>query len=158
MKHSNFAEKKLYAWIQYVFHVAIYDIKNSCRKDRTSGRKSLNQSLNFLITFAVIVNHDFINLKIYHTITTTLLNFVVILVFMGQSTGLENSTYNILRALGKEADFLYSTVDTYIEDAKKDNRQNLVEIWNQMKRDKEKHLQMLREALEEEAKEEKLSK
>jgi hypothetical protein len=47
---------------------------------------------------------------------------------MGQSTRLENSTYNILRALGKEADFLYSTVDTYIEDAKKDNRQNLVEI------------------------------
>jgi hypothetical protein len=41
---ANSAEKKLYAWIQYVFHVAIYEIKNSCRKDRTSGRKSLNQS------------------------------------------------------------------------------------------------------------------
>ena len=34
----------------------------------------------------------------------------------------------------------------------------LVEIWSQMKRDKERHLQMLREALEKEAKEEKLSK
>ena len=77
---------------------------------------------------------------------------------MTESTRLENSTYNILRALGKEADFLYSTVDTYIEDARKDNRQNLVDIWNQMKRDKEKHLQMLREALEKEAKDEKLSK
>ena len=75
-----------------------------------------------------------------------------------ESTRLENSTYNILMALGKEADFLYSTVDTYIADAKKDNRQHLVEIWNQMKRDKEKHLQMLTEALEKEAKEEKLSK
>ncbi len=75
-----------------------------------------------------------------------------------ESTRLENSTYNILMALGKEADFLYSTVDTYIDDAKKDNRPHLVEIWNQMKRDKEKHLQMLREALEKEAKEEKLSK
>ena len=75
-----------------------------------------------------------------------------------ESTRLENSTYNILMALGKEADFLYSTLDTYIEDAKKDNRPHLVEIWNQMKRDKEKHLQMLREALEKEAKEEKLSK
>ena len=77
---------------------------------------------------------------------------------MSQTTKLENSTYNILIALGKEADFLYSTVDTYIEDAKKDNRKHLVEIRNQMKSDKEKHLQMLREALEKEAKEEKLSK
>ncbi|HYT01461.1 MAG TPA: hypothetical protein VEL70_01045 [Candidatus Acidoferrum sp.] len=77
---------------------------------------------------------------------------------MTETTRLENSTYNILRALGKEADFLYSTLDTYIEDAKKDNRPHLVDIWNQMKRDKEKHLQMLREALEKEAKEEKLSK
>lgn len=77
---------------------------------------------------------------------------------MTQATKIENSTYNILRALGREADFLYSTVDTYIEDAKKDNRQNLVEIWNEMKRDKEKHLQMLREALEKEAKEQKLNR
>jgi hypothetical protein len=73
-----------------------------------------------------------------------------------ESTRLENSTYNILMALGNEADFLYSTVDTYIEDAKKDNRQHLVELWNEMKRDKEKHLQMLRDALEKEAKEQKL--
>jgi hypothetical protein len=71
---------------------------------------------------------------------------------------MDNSTYNILRALGQEADFLYSTADTYIGDAKKDNRQHLVEIWNQMKRGKESHLQMLSEALEKEAKEEKLSK
>ena len=93
-----------------------------------------------------------------HHNTTTLLNFVVILSVMTQTTRLENSAYNILIALGREADFLYSTVDTYIEDAKKDNREYLVEIWNQMKRDKEKHLQMLREALEKEAKDEKLSK
>ena len=77
---------------------------------------------------------------------------------MGQTTRLENSTYNILIALGKEADFLYSTLETYIEDAKKDNRQQLVEIWTQMKRDKERHLQMLREALEKEAKEQKLNR
>ena len=77
---------------------------------------------------------------------------------MAETTRLDNSTYNILRALGQEADFLYSTVDTYIADAKNDNRPHLVEIWNKMKRDKEKHLQMLREALEKEAKEEKLSR
>jgi vacuolar-type H+-ATPase subunit H len=75
---------------------------------------------------------------------------------MSQTTRLDNSTYNILIALGKEADFLYSTVDTYIQDAKKDNRTHLVEIWNEMKKDKEKHLRMLREALEKEAKEQKL--
>ncbi|MDP9289354.1 MAG: hypothetical protein M3P08_14325 [Thermoproteota archaeon] len=76
---------------------------------------------------------------------------------MTQTKRLDNSTYNILVALGREADFLYSTVDTYIEDAKKDNRQHLVELWNEMKRDKEKHLQMLRDALEKEAKEQKLN-
>ena len=68
------------------------------------------------------------------------------------------STYNILRALGKEADFLYSTVDTYINDAKKDNRQQLIEIWNEMKSDKQRHLQMLRNVMEKEVREEKLSK
>ena len=69
----------------------------------------------------------------------------------------ELETYNILIAL-READFLYSTFDTNIEDAKKDNGQHLVDIWNEMKRDKEKHLQMLREALEKEAKEQKLNR
>jgi hypothetical protein len=73
-----------------------------------------------------------------------------------QTTRLENSTYNILIALGREAQFLYSTVDGCIEDARKDNRPHLVDMWNEMKRDKEKHLKMLREALEREAKEEKL--
>ena len=77
---------------------------------------------------------------------------------MTEQTRIENSTYNILRALGKEADFLYSTVDTYIEDARKDNRTQLVETWNEMKRDKGKHLRMLREALEKEAKEQRLNK
>ena len=64
----------------------------------------------------------------------------------------------MLASLFEDLDFLYSTLDTYIEDAKKDNREYLVEIWNQMKRDKEKHLQMLREALEKEAKEQKLDR
>ena len=77
---------------------------------------------------------------------------------MTETTRLDNSTYDILRALGKEADFLYSTVDTYVEEAKKESRQHLVEIWNQMKTDKQNHLQMLREALEKEAKEENLNK
>ena len=37
------------------------------------------------------------------------------------------------------------------------NNAELVGIWNEMKRDKEKHLRMLREALEKEAGEQKLS-
>jgi rubrerythrin len=74
-----------------------------------------------------------------------------------ETTKLENTTYNILAALGREADFLYSTIDTYINDAQKANRQDLVKMWNTIKQDREKHLQLLREALEKEAKQEKLS-
>ncbi len=74
-----------------------------------------------------------------------------------ENTRLENSTYNILMALGKEADFLYSTIDTYIQDAEKDGRGYLVELWNEMKKDKQKHLSMLRQALEKEAQEKKIS-
>ena len=72
------------------------------------------------------------------------------------TTKLENSTYNILSALGKEAQFLYSTVDTYISDAEKDDRPYLKDIWMTMKQESQRHVQMLREALEKEAKEEKL--
>jgi hypothetical protein len=74
-----------------------------------------------------------------------------------ENTKLENSTYNILMALGKEADFLYSTIDTYIQDAENDRREYLVELWLEMKKDKQKHLRMLRQALEKEAEEKKIS-
>ena len=73
------------------------------------------------------------------------------------STKLANSIYNILSAMGRDADFLYSTVDRYIEDAQKDGRTNLIEIWKEIKQDKQKHLTKLRDCLEKEAKEEKLS-
>jgi rubrerythrin len=73
-----------------------------------------------------------------------------------ETTGLANSTYNILIALGKEAKFLYSTVDTYTSDAQKANRSDLVNMWNTIKQDRQKHLQLLREALEKEARQEKL--
>jgi vacuolar-type H+-ATPase subunit H len=73
-----------------------------------------------------------------------------------ETTRLENSTYNILSALGKEAQFLYSTIDTYISDAEKDNRSDLVEIWKTMKQESQKHVQKLREALEKEAHDERL--
>ncbi len=75
-----------------------------------------------------------------------------------QTTGLENTTFDILIALGKEAQFLYSTIDTYTSDAEKANRSDLVNMWNTIKQDRQRHMQMLREALEKEAKEEQLKR
>jgi rubrerythrin len=74
-----------------------------------------------------------------------------------ETTKLENSTYNILIALGKDADFLYDTIDTYISDAQKDNNSELEKTWNTIKEDRKRHMDMLRSALEREAKEQKLS-
>jgi rubrerythrin len=74
-----------------------------------------------------------------------------------ENTKLENSTYNILSALGRESDFLYSTVDKYVQDAQSDGRQNLVDLWNEIKQDKQRHLSKLRECLEKEAKDNKLT-
>lgn len=74
-----------------------------------------------------------------------------------ETTKLENSTYNILIALGKDADFLYDTIDTYISDAQKDNNSELEKTWNTIKEDRKRHMDMLRNALAREAKEEKLS-
>ena len=73
-----------------------------------------------------------------------------------ETTKLENSTYNILIALGKEARFLYSAIDTYIEDARKDNKSELENMWKTIKQDRERHLAMLRGALDKQAKEQKL--
>jgi hypothetical protein len=73
-----------------------------------------------------------------------------------ETTRLENSTYNILIALGKEAKFLYSAIDTYMEDARKDNNSELERTWKTIKQERERHLAMLRDALEKQAKEQKL--
>ncbi|MGE5661810.1 MAG: hypothetical protein ACM3X1_06130 [Ignavibacteriales bacterium] len=73
-----------------------------------------------------------------------------------ETTKLENSTYNILIALGKEARFLYSAIDTYIDDARKDNNSDLENIWKTIKQERERHLAMLRDALDKQAKEQKL--
>jgi rubrerythrin len=73
-----------------------------------------------------------------------------------ETTKLENSTYNILMALGKEAKFLYSTIDTFIEDARKDNNSEVENMWKTIKQERERHLGMLRGALEKQAKQEKL--
>ncbi len=73
-----------------------------------------------------------------------------------ETTKLENSTYDILIALGKEAQFLYSTINTYIDDARKDNNPELENMWKTIKQERERHLGMLRSALDKQAKEQKL--
>ncbi|MFB5599921.1 MAG: hypothetical protein ACE5SW_06815 [Nitrososphaeraceae archaeon] len=69
---------------------------------------------------------------------------------MSEKTGLDNSTYNILSALGKNADFLYDTIDKYIKDAESANKSELVEIWKTIRNDHHKHVDMLKNALEKE--------
>lgn len=43
-----------------------------------------------------------------------------------------------MTALGREDDFLHSTVDQYIEDAENDSKTELVKIWNEIKLDKQR--------------------
>jgi len=52
--------------------------------------------------------------------------------------------------LGKDADFLYDTIETYIQDAQKANKSELVQIWQTIKNDRKRHMHMLKEALEKE--------
>jgi hypothetical protein len=75
-----------------------------------------------------------------------------------ENTRLDNSTYNVMIALGREADFLHSTIDTYIADAQKENKTKLVEVWNNIKQDKQEHLDMLKNCLENEVEKGELNK
>ncbi|MFL6459462.1 MAG: hypothetical protein ACJ71J_00700 [Nitrososphaeraceae archaeon] len=65
-------------------------------------------------------------------------------------TELTDTAYDILKVLGKDADFIYDTIETYIRDAQKANKSKLVEIWQTIKKDRKRHMHMLKEALEEE--------
>ena len=70
---------------------------------------------------------------------------------MSSSTSeLTNKAYDILKVLGKDADFIYDTIETYIKDAQKANKSDLVEIWQTIKNDRKKHMHLLKEALERE--------
>ena len=69
---------------------------------------------------------------------------------MSSSTELTDTAYDILKMLGKDADFLYDTIETYIKDAEKANKTELVEILQTIKIDRKRHMHMLKEALEKE--------
>jgi hypothetical protein len=45
---------------------------------------------------------------------------------MENSTSLSNTMYDILKVMGKDAEFLYDTIDKYIQDAQSANKQELV--------------------------------
>jgi rubrerythrin len=67
-----------------------------------------------------------------------------------EETELTDTAYDILKVLGKDADFIYDTIETYIRDAQKANKTKVVEIWQTIKTDRKRHMHMLKEALEEE--------
>jgi rubrerythrin len=69
---------------------------------------------------------------------------------MSSSPELTDTAYDILKMLGKDADFLYDTIETYIKDAEKANKSELVEILQTIKIDRKRHMHMLKEALEKE--------
>jgi hypothetical protein len=69
---------------------------------------------------------------------------------MEGSTPLSNTMYDILKVMGKDAEFLYDTIDNYIQDAKDANKSELVNTWNKIKTDRLNHINMLKEALEKE--------
>ena len=72
-----------------------------------------------------------------------------------ESALLEDSTFNVITQIEKKADFLYSSVEKYIRDAEKDNKPQLVKLWNTIKEDEQNHLKMLRNELIKEIKQNK---
>ena len=69
---------------------------------------------------------------------------------MSSSTELTDTAYDILKMLGKDTDSLYDTIETYIKDAEKANKSNMVEILQTIKIDRKRHMHLLKEALEKE--------
>ena len=69
---------------------------------------------------------------------------------MSSTTELTDTAYDILKVLGKDADFLYDMIETYIKDAQKSNKSELVEIWQTIKNDRKRHMHLLKDALEKE--------
>ncbi len=55
---------------------------------------------------------------------------------MSKNTKIGNNEYNLLKAIGREADFLHDTIDEYKRDAQNENRNDLVELWEKIKKDK----------------------
>jgi len=69
---------------------------------------------------------------------------------MQNSAPLSNTMYDVLKVMGKDADFLYDTIDNYIADADKANKKELAGTWRKITADRLNHINMLKDALEKE--------
>jgi hypothetical protein len=69
---------------------------------------------------------------------------------MDNATPLSNTMYDILKVMGKDAEFLYDTIDKYTDDAEKANKKELADTWRKIKSDRLNHINLLKEALEKE--------
>jgi rubrerythrin len=69
---------------------------------------------------------------------------------MDNVTPLSNTMYDILKVMGKDAEFLYDTIDKYTDDAEKANNKELANTWRTIKSDRLNHINLLKEALEKE--------
>jgi rubrerythrin len=73
----------------------------------------------------------------------------ILITTMSENTKLTNNAYNLLKAIGQEANFLHDTIDTYKKDAQDENRNDLVDLWDKIKSDKQNHVMMLQDKLKE---------
>jgi hypothetical protein len=69
---------------------------------------------------------------------------------MSNLNPLSNTLYDILIAMGEDAEFLYDTIETYIHDAQQNDNKELVSTWEKIKADRLNHVNMLKDALEKE--------
>jgi rubrerythrin len=69
---------------------------------------------------------------------------------MEYSAKLSNTMYDMLKVMGKDAEFLYDTIDTYIEDAENANNKELANTWRKIMSDRLSHVNLLKDALEKE--------
>lgn len=69
---------------------------------------------------------------------------------MSNLNSLSNTLYDILIAMGEDAEFLYDTIETYIRDAQQNDNKELVSTWEKIKADRLNHVNMLKDALEKE--------
>jgi rubrerythrin len=69
---------------------------------------------------------------------------------MEYSAKLSNTMYDMLKVIGKDAEFLYDTIDTYIEDAENANNKELANTWRKIMSDRLSHVNLLKDALEKE--------
>jgi hypothetical protein len=70
-----------------------------------------------------------------------------------KSHSLNDSCFNIVSQIEKKADFLHTVVEQYIRDAEKENKPHLLNLWNSIKQDEQKHMMALKEELSREIRE-----